>query len=118
MRFLWLLLVLSPQASAGECFFNGKASCEHKGVRLEIGDTWVNEDCYQCVCLNPLGVGCCDNVAQPVDYPEWCEVIQRPNSCLLAVVMRANQKIPCISKAGMGRLQLRSRHREGKNPFF
>ncbi|XP_067878970.1 prostate-associated microseminoprotein-like [Heterodontus francisci] len=120
VRFLWVLLVLLPQAthSSGECFFNGKATCEHKGLWLEIGDTWINEDCYQCICLNPFGVGCCDNLQQPVDYPEWCEVIQKPNSCRLAVVMKANQRIPCISKTPMSRLQLQSGSKEENDPFF
>ncbi|XP_048381589.1 prostate-associated microseminoprotein-like isoform X1 [Stegostoma tigrinum] len=94
------------------------ATCEHKGVRLETGDIWINEDCYQCICLNPFGVGCCDKVSQPVDYPDWCEVIQRPNSCLLAVVMKANHKIACISKTTMGRLRPRYGYKEGENPFF
>ncbi|XP_048381590.1 prostate-associated microseminoprotein-like isoform X2 [Stegostoma tigrinum] len=120
LKFLCLALVLFPQAThtAGECFFNGKATCEHKGVRLETGDIWINEDCYQCICLNPFGVGCCDKVSQPVDYPDWCEVIQRPNSCLLAVVMKANHKIACISKTTMGRLRPRYGYKEGENPFF
>ncbi|XP_067831937.1 uncharacterized protein [Heptranchias perlo] len=93
------------------------ATCEHKGLRLEIGDTWINKDCYQCICLNPFGVGCCDNVQQPVDYPEWCKVIQRPNSCHLAVVMKANRRIPCIGRTSMGRLQLQNGP-EDNDPFF
>ncbi|XP_067831938.1 prostate-associated microseminoprotein-like isoform X2 [Heptranchias perlo] len=119
VRFLWLVLLLLPQAPrcVGECFFDGKATCEHKGLRLEIGDTWINKDCYQCICLNPFGVGCCDNVQQPVDYPEWCKVIQRPNSCHLAVVMKANRRIPCIGRTSMGRLQLQNGP-EDNDPFF
>ncbi|MBN3309650.1 MSMP protein, partial [Amia calva] len=71
-----------------------------------MGDTWMTSDCYQCVCLDPFGVGCCDHGQRPVDYPEWCEVISKPESCSVAVVMRANHKIPCLEGVGRsGRLR-------------
>lgn len=25
-----------------------------------IGESWITSDCYQCVCMEPFGVGCCD----------------------------------------------------------
>ncbi len=33
---------------------------------------------------------------QPVDYPPWCEAIRKPDSCTVAVVMKANHKLPCL----------------------
>ncbi|KAG2462690.1 MSMP protein, partial [Polypterus senegalus] len=71
-------------------------TCEYKSQVFGFGETWLTKDCYQCICLKPFGVGCCDDGQQPVDYPEWCEVIRTPDSCSVAVVMRGNNKIPCI----------------------
>ncbi|XP_048882054.1 prostate-associated microseminoprotein [Brienomyrus brachyistius] len=82
--------------SSGECYFNTKASCEYRGQVFRMGESWTNKECYLCVCMEPFGVGCCDQDAQPVDYPDWCEVVQKPDSCTTAVVMRANHKLPCL----------------------
>lgn len=97
-----------------------------------IGDSWITSDCYQCVCMEPFGVGCCDqwvclkfasskntgllnlNVTyfsnsvphsgpKPVDYPDWCEIIRKPDSCTSVAVMRVNHKLPCLW--GRGRLR-------------
>ncbi|RVE62697.1 hypothetical protein OJAV_G00159500 [Oryzias javanicus] len=81
---------------SGECFFNTKGSCEHKGQVYEIGEKWITNDCYQCVCMEPFGVGCCDQGSAPVDHPEWCEVIRKPDSCISVAVMRINHKLPCL----------------------
>ncbi|XP_069798581.1 prostate-associated microseminoprotein-like [Narcine bancroftii] len=100
---------LQPPVCLGAPIFTAilsAATCEHRGAQLEIGDTWMKEDCYQCVCLSPFGVGCCDSIQQPVDYPEWCEVVLRPDSCQLEVVMKANPRIPCLGKSFARRLLL------------
>ncbi|KAI3361039.1 hypothetical protein L3Q82_013236 [Scortum barcoo] len=63
---LALLLLLSISVpcfsvyNSGECFFNTKGSCEHMGQVYSIGESWITSDCYQCVCMEPFGVGCCD----------------------------------------------------------
>ncbi|XP_077060989.1 prostate-associated microseminoprotein-like [Siphateles boraxobius] len=80
----------------GECTFNTKGSCEYQGQVFGIGESWITKDCYQCVCMEPIGVGCCDYNSQPVDYPDWCEVIRKPDSCTGVTVMRANHKLPCL----------------------
>lgn len=36
------------------------------------------------------------SASQPVDYPDWCEVIKKPDSCISVAVMRANHKLPCL----------------------
>ncbi|KAF5907708.1 prostate-associated microseminoprotein-like, partial [Clarias magur] len=46
--------------SNGECTFNTKGSCEYQGHVFGIGDSWITNDCYHCVCMEPFGVGCCD----------------------------------------------------------
>ncbi|XP_059422980.1 prostate-associated microseminoprotein-like isoform X2 [Carassius carassius] len=79
----------------GECTFNTKGTCEYEGQVFGIGESWITKDCYQCVCMEPFGVGCCDH-SLPVDYPEWCEVIRKPDSCTSVAVMRANHKLPCL----------------------
>ncbi|XP_037640038.1 prostate-associated microseminoprotein [Sebastes umbrosus] len=107
---LALLLFLSSSVppcfsvyNSGECFFNTKESCEHMGQVYGIGESWITRDCYQCVCMEPFGVGCCDHGAQPVDYPDWCEIIRKPGSCTSVAVMRVNHKLPCLW--GRGRLR-------------
>ncbi|XP_049332300.1 prostate-associated microseminoprotein [Astyanax mexicanus] len=82
--------------SSGECYFNAKATCEHKGKLFDIGESWLNDECFQCVCFEPIGVGCCEHGKQPVDFPDWCEAIRKPGSCTVAVVMKANRKLPCL----------------------
>ncbi|KAG7216560.1 hypothetical protein INR49_021649, partial [Caranx melampygus] len=85
MALLLLLCGSMPCFSvynSGECFFNTKGSCEHMGQVYGIGDSWITSDCYQCVCMEPFGVGCCDHGSKPVDYPDWCEIIRKPDdSC-------------------------------------
>uniref|UniRef100_A0A671QW82 Si:ch1073-70f20.1 n=1 Tax=Sinocyclocheilus anshuiensis TaxID=1608454 RepID=A0A671QW82_9TELE len=72
------------------------ASCEHNSRVFDIGEAWINDECFQCVCFEPFGVGCCEHGKQPVDYPSWCEAIRKPDSCTVAVVMKANHKLPCL----------------------
>ncbi|KAG9355298.1 hypothetical protein JZ751_000136 [Albula glossodonta] len=83
--------------TGGECYFNAKA------------------ECYQCVCLEPFGVGCCEHGSQPVDYPDWCEVVRKPDSCNVAVVMRANHKLPCLYG---GRGRMRPSWKSDNDPLF
>uniref|UniRef100_A0A3Q4GFH9 Prostate-associated microseminoprotein-like n=1 Tax=Neolamprologus brichardi TaxID=32507 RepID=A0A3Q4GFH9_NEOBR len=78
-------------------------TCEHMGQMYGIGESWITSDCYQCVCMEPFGVGCCDHGSQPVDYPDWCEVIRKPDSCTSVAVMKVNHKLPCLW--GQGRLR-------------
>ncbi|XP_028834019.1 prostate-associated microseminoprotein-like isoform X2 [Denticeps clupeoides] len=99
---LWGVFLASMVAScfsvynSGECYFNTKGSCEYQGQVYGIGESWMTKDCYQCVCMEPFGVGCCDHSSQPVDYPDWCEIIRKPDSCISVAVMRANHKLPCL----------------------
>ncbi|XP_063055908.1 prostate-associated microseminoprotein [Engraulis encrasicolus] len=95
----FLISVLTPCLCVyrgGECNFDTKASCEYQGKAFGIGESWITSDCYQCVCMEPFGVGCCEHSSQPVDYPDWCEVIKKPDSCISVAVMRANHKLPCL----------------------
>ncbi|XP_061677348.1 prostate-associated microseminoprotein-like [Syngnathoides biaculeatus] len=85
-----------PLHTSGECFFNTKCICEYLGQVYDVGERWITSDCYQCVCLEPFGVGCCDHPSKPVDYPEWCAIIHKPDSCANVAVMRADPKLPCL----------------------
>uniref|UniRef100_V9LIB8 Prostate-associated microseminoprotein-like protein n=1 Tax=Callorhinchus milii TaxID=7868 RepID=V9LIB8_CALMI len=122
-RFLLLFSALTLLASRGhtECFFDGKASCEHEGQSFEIGESWTTQDCYQCLCL-PFGVGCCNDLQPPVDYPRWCEVIRQPGTCRLVVVMKANHQVLCMNRPGPARLGAWNRERpvweEANEPIF
>ncbi|KAJ8398512.1 hypothetical protein AAFF_G00427670 [Aldrovandia affinis] len=46
--------------SSGECYFNTKANCEYRGEVFEMRDSWMTKDCYQCICMEPFDVGCCE----------------------------------------------------------
>lgn len=48
------------QFSYGDPILKFPGSCEHLGQVYEIGETWMTSDCFQCVCMEPFGVGCCD----------------------------------------------------------
>ncbi|XP_062393766.1 prostate-associated microseminoprotein [Sardina pilchardus] len=115
----FLVSVLTPCFSVyrgGECYFNTKGICEYQGQAYGIGESWVTTDCYQCVCMEPFGVGCCEHASQPVDYPDWCEVIKKPDSCISVAVMRANHKLPCLY-GKWGRLRTES-WKSDNDPMF
>uniref|UniRef100_A0A667Z1Q9 Si:ch1073-70f20.1 n=1 Tax=Myripristis murdjan TaxID=586833 RepID=A0A667Z1Q9_9TELE len=94
-------VLLQHQRLATVCVY--VCTCEYMGQVYGIGESWITKDCYQCVCMEPFGVGCCDYGSQPVDYPDWCEIIRKPDSCSSVAVMRANHKLPCLW--GRGRLR-------------
>uniref|UniRef100_A0A3B4BDW9 Uncharacterized protein n=1 Tax=Periophthalmus magnuspinnatus TaxID=409849 RepID=A0A3B4BDW9_9GOBI len=77
-------------------------SCEYMGQRFNMGESWMTSDCLQCICMEPFGVGCCDHGSKPVDYPDWCEIIRKPNTCTSVAVMKANRKLPCLWGQGHG----------------
>ncbi|XP_043934957.1 prostate-associated microseminoprotein-like isoform X2 [Protopterus annectens] len=103
--FVFSLLVCCQ----GECFFDAKGTCKHNGQLYGIGETWLRKDCYECTCLSPFGVGCCD-VLQPVDYPEWCEMIKKPDTCSTVIVMKTNHKITCHESNSHNRFSTQRRN--------
>ncbi|XP_041707744.1 prostate-associated microseminoprotein-like [Coregonus clupeaformis] len=109
MMLLALVFILSVNMpclsvyNSGECYFDTKGSCEYMGQVYGIGESWMTKNCYQCVCMEPFGVGCCDHGSQIVDYPDWCDVIRKPDSCNTIAVMKDNHKLPCLW--GRGRLR-------------
>ncbi|KAK6326903.1 hypothetical protein J4Q44_G00025480 [Coregonus suidteri] len=106
LALVFILSVTMPCLSvynSGECYFDTKGSCEYMGQVYGIGESWMTKNCYQCVCMEPFGVGCCDHGSQPVDYPDWCDVIRKPDSCNTIAVMKDNHKLPCLW--GRGRLR-------------
>ncbi|XP_028649213.2 prostate-associated microseminoprotein [Erpetoichthys calabaricus] len=115
-----MLLPCLATYTSGECYFNAKGTCEYKSQVFGFGETWLTKDCYQCICLKPFGVGCCDDGQQPVDYPEWCEVIRKPDTCSVAVVMRGNNKIPCIDNPILNHLHGSEKQawKEPNDPLF
>lgn len=88
LALVFILSVSMPCLSvynSGECYFNTKGacmcvqyvcacecinhvcvcmyligSCEYMGQVYGIGESWMTKDCYQCVCMDPFGVSCCD----------------------------------------------------------
>lgn len=34
--------------------------CVFEGRHYSLGETWVDNNCMQCTCLHPVGVGCCE----------------------------------------------------------
>ncbi|KAL7874327.1 hypothetical protein SRHO_G00052970 [Serrasalmus rhombeus] len=69
---VFLLSAVAPSLavySSGECTFNTKGTCEYQGQVYGIGDSWVTKDCYHCVCMEPFGVGCCDQGSGIIRQP-------------------------------------------------
>ncbi|CAG6016228.1 unnamed protein product [Menidia menidia] len=82
-------------AAPMECHFDSRAQCEFGGRRYSLGDSWMDEACMQCTCLHPVGVGCCQTVHHPVDFPAWCEVRVEPVTCRASLVQSTDPRRPC-----------------------
>ncbi|KAF7669737.1 hypothetical protein LDENG_00146980 [Lucifuga dentata] len=104
--------------NSGECYFDTKGSCEHMGQVYGMGESWMTSDCFQRVCMEPFGVGCCDQGSKPVDYPDWCEIIRKPDSCTSIVVMRVNHKLPCLWERGRLRAAAGQSWKSDNDPLF
>ncbi|KAI1888377.1 hypothetical protein AGOR_G00184510 [Albula goreensis] len=90
------LLWTNCMALPTQCHFNSQALCEYSGKHYSLGETWMENGCLQCTCLYPMGVGCCEMVQRPVDFPAWCEVRVEMETCKVTVVQIADPRLPCI----------------------
>uniref|UniRef100_A0A3Q3VZ89 Uncharacterized protein n=1 Tax=Mola mola TaxID=94237 RepID=A0A3Q3VZ89_MOLML len=113
IRLMW-----RGKAAGHSKYFTFPGSCEHMGQVYGIGESWITSDCYQCVCMEPFGVGCCDHGSKPVDYPDWCEIIRKPNSCTSVAVMRVNHKLPCLWGRGHLRAAAGQPWKSDNDPMF
>uniref|UniRef100_A0A6J0U8R6 Prostate-associated microseminoprotein n=1 Tax=Pogona vitticeps TaxID=103695 RepID=A0A6J0U8R6_9SAUR len=96
------LLVQLPADTHSLCFFHGQAPCLYKGKRFAPGESWRDANCSKCFCLDPLGVGCCDTMQLPLDFPEWCEVRYDAQACELSLVQKAHPSLPCVNNLQHG----------------
>ncbi|XP_036452106.1 prostate-associated microseminoprotein [Colossoma macropomum] len=92
---LWGICSAAPM----ECHFNSQALCKYEGRHYSLGETWM-EGCLQCTCLHPVGVGCCETVHRPVDFPPWCEVRVESPTCKVTLVLASDPRLPCIPGEG------------------
>ncbi|XP_028329728.1 prostate-associated microseminoprotein [Gouania willdenowi] len=83
-------------AAPMECHFNSRALCEFEGRHFSLGETWVDNACMHCTCLHPVGVGCCQTVHRPVDFPAWCTVRVEPVTCKVTLVQTVDPRLPCF----------------------
>uniref|UniRef100_A0A3Q3AZA9 Prostate-associated microseminoprotein n=1 Tax=Kryptolebias marmoratus TaxID=37003 RepID=A0A3Q3AZA9_KRYMA len=90
------LLIWASSGSAAplECHFDSRV-CEFEGKQYSLGETWMDDACMQCTCLHPFGVGCCERVHRPVDFPAWCEVRVEAVTCRAFLVQAADPRLPC-----------------------
>uniref|UniRef100_A0A3B5K2X9 Prostate-associated microseminoprotein n=1 Tax=Takifugu rubripes TaxID=31033 RepID=A0A3B5K2X9_TAKRU len=72
------------------------ALCVFEGKNYSLGDSWMDNACLQCTCLHPVGVGCCETVHRPVDFPAWCQVQVEPVSCRVSLVQTVDPRLPCF----------------------
>lgn len=56
--------------------------------------------------------------SKPVDYPDWCEIIRKPDSCTSVAVMRVNHKLPCLWGQGRLRPAAGQRWKSDNDPMF
>ncbi|XP_026208201.1 prostate-associated microseminoprotein [Anabas testudineus] len=91
----FLLWTSGGSAAPMECHFNFRALCVFEGTHYSLGETWMDKACMQCTCLHPVGVGCCETVHKPVDFPAWCEVRVEPVTCKVTLVQTADPRLPC-----------------------
>ncbi|KAM9424740.1 prostate-associated microseminoprotein [Pholidichthys leucotaenia] len=91
----FLLWITSSSAAPMECHFNSRGECVFKGRQYSLGETWMDNACMQCTCLYPVGVGCCETVHRPVDFPAWCDVQVDSVTCKASLVQKADPRLPC-----------------------
>uniref|UniRef100_A0A671NXJ9 Prostate-associated microseminoprotein n=1 Tax=Sinocyclocheilus anshuiensis TaxID=1608454 RepID=A0A671NXJ9_9TELE len=96
MIFMASLLLMKCSAAPMHCHFNSQALCEYDGKQYSMGESWMEQGCVQCTCLHPMGVGCCETVHRPVDFPPWCEVRVESLTCQATLVMTSDPRLPCI----------------------
>ncbi|KAA0723166.1 Prostate-associated microseminoprotein PC3-secreted microprotein [Triplophysa tibetana] len=89
---MWTACLAAPM----QCHFNSQALCEYEGKQYSMGESWMEQGCIQCTCLHPVGVGCCETVHQPVDFPAWCEVRVETLTCQVTLVMTSDPRLLCI----------------------
>uniref|UniRef100_A0A8C6WRR1 Uncharacterized protein n=1 Tax=Neogobius melanostomus TaxID=47308 RepID=A0A8C6WRR1_9GOBI len=99
-------------------YLSSFSSCEYMGQVYTVGESWMTRDCFQCVCMEPFGVGCCDQGPKLVDYPDWCEIIRKPDTCTSVAVMRANHKLPCLWGRGRLRTATGQTWKSDNDPLF
>ncbi|KAJ8008480.1 hypothetical protein DPEC_G00105250 [Dallia pectoralis] len=93
---LWTTSIAAPM----ECHFNSKATCIYQGRTYSMGESWMEDGCLHCTCLHPVGVGCCETVHRPVDFPAWCEVRVETLTCKMTLVQSADPRLPCVPGDG------------------
>ncbi|KAG5260735.1 hypothetical protein AALO_G00295890 [Alosa alosa] len=91
------LLWATCRTAPAQCHFNSQALCEYEGRSYSLGESWMESGCIQCTCLHPVGVGCCETVHRPVDFPAWCEVRVEALTCTVRLVQSADPRLPCVS---------------------
>ncbi|ROI46756.1 Prostate-associated microseminoprotein [Anabarilius grahami] len=96
MFFVACLVWTTCSAAPMQCHFNSQALCEHDGKQYSMGESWMEQGCVQCTCLHPVGVGCCETVHRPVDFPPWCEVRVESLTCQVMLVLTSDPRLPCI----------------------
>uniref|UniRef100_A0A8D0E4D0 Prostate-associated microseminoprotein n=1 Tax=Salvator merianae TaxID=96440 RepID=A0A8D0E4D0_SALMN len=95
---LLLCLLSRVPGPAGLCYFHAQAPCLYEGKPFGPGESWQGDNCSKCFCLQPLGVGCCDMMHHPVDFPDWCEVRFDTQACQVSLVQKARPSLPCLNK--------------------
>ncbi|XP_060729483.1 prostate-associated microseminoprotein [Tachysurus vachellii] len=90
-----VLMWMNCSAAPTECHFNAQALCEYEGKHYLLGQSWMETGCIQCTCLHPFGVGCCETVQQPVDFPPWCQVRVESVTCKVSLVLTSDPRLPC-----------------------
>ncbi|XP_028821212.1 prostate-associated microseminoprotein [Denticeps clupeoides] len=106
MAGLWTLVALaagtllwttSCLAAPMQCHFSSQAPCVYQGRSYSMGESWMDDSCFLCTCLHPVGVGCCETAHRPVDFPAWCEVRVEAVTCKVTLVQRADPRQPCVA---------------------
>ncbi|XP_017328074.1 prostate-associated microseminoprotein [Ictalurus punctatus] len=100
MILIGVSLWMTCSAAPTECHFNSQALCEYEGKYYSLGQSWMEHGCIQCTCLHPFGVGCCEIVQQPVDFPPWCQVRVESVTCKVSLVLTSDPRLPCIPGEG------------------
>ncbi|XP_069482636.1 prostate-associated microseminoprotein [Ambystoma mexicanum] len=88
--------ILPLRESQAKCYFQARVPCDYDGKSYTLGESWLSSDCMLCTCLYPIGVGCCEIIQHPIDFPDWCETHYDARTCQISVVQKSNPDLPCV----------------------
>ncbi|XP_055518467.1 beta-microseminoprotein-like isoform X2 [Leucoraja erinacea] len=111
MKLLLCIALLLPAAQLSEsaCFFEkqnttGTGTCfdTNDGTHHQFGESWMNTNCWDCVCAQK-GYECCERYSVPFGVPDECMIIFQIQTCSFQVFMKNDPSVECTVGGAIGK---------------